>query len=488
MATNLPLTLDDFSGQVGTDTSPLGTPNHRVHHQNLQDAVAELEKVAVGPIVVNVKGLGALGNGVQDDGPYIAQAMILAGTGGTVYFPPGIYRITAPIDIASNRGGIQFVGTSRTKSIIRQHTANTPIFRCAEPAESVTIANLLLTYNAQATTSHPGSYAIQFAGGSGSSAEYINWRFVNLRIERCFVGIGILATATGKAISVGNAYFESLVFADYAYSGMNFQSPNTAYSRNNAANALQFISTGVLHFSGAMNLKNTDLSIVGMEIRGQINAGILVDEGMVNIVGLRVFGHTWSTNTRSVLTVTNYGSLNITGLRQDGGTIAATNATMLTATAGGVAYVVDWTQGTQTISSGSFRLLNCAAGTSVRVLNMRGGAGIWFGVTTGLVEFKQIPFDGGPWAPLNDGDPTPSVWGLEKVYVLNTSATTITAFDDGYSGQVILVRFLDLVTTLNQTGNISLTGATSYTPNTGKVMMQFVYDGSKWQELSRSVN
>lgn len=52
----------------------------------------------------NVRNYGALGNGIADDGTAIlnAQAAATAAGGGTVYFPPGVYRITAAIALAAN--------------------------------------------------------------------------------------------------------------------------------------------------------------------------------------------------------------------------------------------------------------------------------------------------------------------------------------------------------------------------------------------------
>ena len=61
---------------------------------------------ASNPVFLNVKTYGALGNGAQDDTPYIqaainaALALAQAGT-GTVYFPAGQYKITSTLNCSS---------------------------------------------------------------------------------------------------------------------------------------------------------------------------------------------------------------------------------------------------------------------------------------------------------------------------------------------------------------------------------------------------
>lgn len=52
----------------------------------------------------NVKNFGAVGNGVADDGSAIsaAQAAAVAVGGGTVFFPPGTYRVTSAITLGAN--------------------------------------------------------------------------------------------------------------------------------------------------------------------------------------------------------------------------------------------------------------------------------------------------------------------------------------------------------------------------------------------------
>jgi hypothetical protein len=80
-------------------------------------------------------------------------------------------------------------------------------------------------------------------------------------------------------------------------------------------------------------------------------------------------------------------------------------------------------------------------------------------------------------------DATPSVKGGTSFKTANASATTITGFDDGVAGQVITVRCADSNTTIDS--GLTSIGA-SIALSSGDVL-QFVYDGSAWQQVSGSV-
>ncbi len=50
----------------------------------------------------NVKISGAQGNWIHDDTDAISAALENLPTGGTLYFPPGVYRISREIEVRSN--------------------------------------------------------------------------------------------------------------------------------------------------------------------------------------------------------------------------------------------------------------------------------------------------------------------------------------------------------------------------------------------------
>ena len=76
-------------------------------------------------LVFNVKSptYGALGNGTTDDSSAI-QAAITAATvaGGTVFFPPGTYRYTVPLNMATN---VNLLGVGTGASVLKlDHATN----------------------------------------------------------------------------------------------------------------------------------------------------------------------------------------------------------------------------------------------------------------------------------------------------------------------------------------------------------------------------
>jgi len=87
-----------------------------------------------------------------------------------------------------------------------------------------------------------------------------------------------------------------------------------------------------------------------------------------------------------------------------------------------------------------------------------------------------------------DGDTTPSVANSNIFKEANTSATSITTFDDGKEGQIITVIFTSddgtgkSYTTIVHGSGIYLRGGADVTPNTNTTM-SFVYDGTNWYEI-----
>ena len=79
-----------------------------------------------------------------------------------------------------------------------------------------------------------------------------------------------------------------------------------------------------------------------------------------------------------------------------------------------------------------------------------------------------------------DQDATPAVTKNRFYKTTNTVATTITDFDDGYIGQMIVVEIGDANTTIDFTGtNLKGNAGVDWTPGDGDAMICF-YNGSEW--------
>ena len=90
-------------------------------------------------------------------------------------------------------------------------------------------------------------------------------------------------------------------------------------------------------------------------------------------------------------------------------------------------------------------------------------------------------------------DTTPSVSGGTLFKTANDRATSISAFDDPTIGQQITILIADTYTDFfddgrGTTNGLKLSGATNWTTATTNDSITFVYNGSKWIEISRSDN
>jgi hypothetical protein len=98
-----------------------GTTGRLAETNTLHEAVNAL--TIAGRSAVNVRDYGALGNGTTDDRAAIQSALDDAGTGGSVYFPPGTYRLaTATLSgdrILKSYPGQTLFGDGRYASLLK---------------------------------------------------------------------------------------------------------------------------------------------------------------------------------------------------------------------------------------------------------------------------------------------------------------------------------------------------------------------------------
>lgn len=87
----------------------------------------------------------------------------------------------------------------------------------------------------------------------------------------------------------------------------------------------------------------------------------------------------------------------------------------------------------------------------------------------------------------SDADATPSVSSSNFFQEVNTGSTSITAFDNGISGQKITVLFTTANTTIVDGANLHLSGGANFVGSADDVL-ELVYNGTSWFEVSRSVN
>lgn len=128
-----------------------------------------------------------------------------------------------------------------------------------------------------------------------------------------------------------------------------------------------------------------------------------------------------------------------------------------------------------------------AGGVSAPNVRINGGAlwGTWpvpINVEAGKCRHVNVRGLSDVFRNFGNTDTTPSVIQGTLFKANNTLARTITSFDDGYTGQEIETVFTTANTTLNETGNIRLTGATTMTPAAGD-SHRFRFDGTNWWHI-----
>lgn len=108
---------------------------------------------------------------------------------------------------------------------------------------------------------------------------------------------------------------------------------------------------------------------------------------------------------------------------------------------------------------------------------VRDGSGDPSEVITGAVRVRGF----GAATTFADGDATPDVSASAELFkTANTSATTITGFDNATEGQRIVVVVGDALTTLDFTGTtLKGNGGRDYLANSGDIISA-IYDGTNW--------
>src|SRR5258706_8893656 len=94
------------------------------------------------------------------------------------------------------------------------------------------------------------------------------------------------------------------------------------------------------------------------------------------------------------------------------------------------------------------------------------------------------PFTAGLWSTLTAASATPSVKNGHTFRLLNGVAQNVTGFNDGITGQQILIFFGDSNTTLIAGGPLRLRASTNYNPPVNTTM-QFLNNQGTWYEISR---
>ena len=94
--------------------------------KTVEQLAASLKSLGLGPLILNVKSFGAKGDDATDDTAAIQSAIdqAAAGNRGTVFFPPGTYRISSSLVITNQ---LSLMGSSHGGTILKATSSITMI-------------------------------------------------------------------------------------------------------------------------------------------------------------------------------------------------------------------------------------------------------------------------------------------------------------------------------------------------------------------------
>jgi hypothetical protein len=137
---------------------------------------------------VSVKDFGAVGDGVTDDTASIQAAInAKAGSGGTILFPSGTYKITSTLTwyntVSADKPGITIVGEGRNSTILKSYISNGPLLDVRGTKSFASGGSGSSFFNGG------GIYGIKFDGANAtgtSDAIYVQgWQYAE--IEDCYI-------------------------------------------------------------------------------------------------------------------------------------------------------------------------------------------------------------------------------------------------------------------------------------------------------------
>ncbi len=456
-----------------------------------------------GGIVVNVKdaAFGAIGDGTTDDTTAIQAAIDslvhsggvagagIPGVGGTIYFPPGIYVITAPLTInaADDLQNISLVGAGPLASVIRNDAVL-------------------------------GENAISVVGVSGNTVHGLLLRDIGVH-GNANSGVGIYCERVARQVE-----FNRVEVASHGSHGIEFFTTcnmiviQSCRIRDNDigvrtsvngeqiwmyGNSIRDNATGI-SIGSFVNVCN----IYGGDIHGNTTRGVSIlgsDSAAGEVTSIEIRGVYFEVNDQDIL-VDNMGSTNFAANIL----IAANSFSQTTPTAGSSRCIDVKRAQFVAIEHNEFRLItdtNIDACIKIdsEALDVYIGPNFFQTSTTrpkmsidgsatrvwGFTQPDNNTTEFNAWGPTasvvttlaDDGTPTVAAGDVFKT----GGTTAITDFDNGVVGQTITILAEHSVT-ITDGSPIVLNASGNYAMTTSDTLVLTMFNDQIWHEVSRSVN
>lgn len=430
--------------------------------------------------ILNVKTFGAVGDGTTDDTAAIQAAINAAATGwtsgdpfgfgGIVYVPPGVYGVSADIDIPEQ---VILQGAGLRVTIIRWIGGSSP-------TEAVVTSNLDDRFSFVHTTAikdltidaNDEPVGLKIRGwNEACTLENVEVREYTDATDG---GVQILSASAGSNTSTSqNAYFKGLWFG------------GKTGARNlllDGCNRLTFDNVTIF-LSNYNASTNPGPMLTGIELRQVCRQNVFVNANVEDCTRAYDIG--------TVGAVSGNTFINPLSDVPVGDSPADTTIGSVTGSMGFVVRSTAGAQWGQIVGGMRSRFYDYVYFDDALGISVAGAGGSNYSNLVGY--FGPAP---GPYttpfisrhATFTDGDTTPSVARGNVFSANNSGATSITAFDDSTEFQEITIRFTNSNTTIvDAAGVIELAGGVNFA-GTSNDTLTLVRYGTTWFEKARSVN
>lgn len=413
----------------------------------------------------NVRGFGAKGDGSSDDTTSLQSAInSAAAVGGRVFFPNGMYKITAALNLPfSTSAGMVLAGEGRhLGTVIRQFTANTPVIQCtAELVHSITLENLTLDYNTQQTSANTAAAAISLNVTGGLGSGFFRWILRGVCIDKAYDGI---AWAGSGMVGLWNSSLADCYFTSLAHSALWFASPTAAgwpeldfrnlYISNTAAGSP--VPTGP-----AIRLNGVDAVFTTLGVEGWTNEILYVfGGGRCDVHGLYTENQHF-TGVAPQLVYISDDRLRIAGASINGDTTATSYTRMIRADTNSRVKLSQWNINMSNVSGSGTVVLLDSVGTSFDYEDVKStgaiAAAIPFvpgGIGSGVI--RKVTYAGQKVLPPTDVGVTAATWDPASV-AAGAQVTTTMTVRGASPGDVVGVGFSTDLQAMQLTGYVSTT-------------------------------